>query len=361
MAMNGYPNPTDRVLRQQLDIWDVIQAHNSTLPADVAAGWCTDPQGLEGCLMALNPPPGQGDSWVVFSNPSAYYVMFSILYWMNRLYYPVPVLINEGGHWVLIVGYESDVQPLDGTAPTLQFITYYDPEPHNVGSVITKTGAQWFTGPWIGPVNWSGSWLDNYVAVIEPPSAQGKVKVAERVKRVGEKIIAPSEAADYAKKWIDKFKLAEKPRYRILAKTGIMNLSPILVREELRPGMETAKVPYYYVVPFGLENDRDQRDLPLARVCVIVNAYTGDFEEVGSFGKPVSYLPEKDAIAIATRALHLKPEAALRAKAALMFQPSEITHIRIYPFWKVTINERVLYIDQLGKLYKAIIPSNPGD
>jgi len=44
-----------------------------------------------------------------------------------------------------------------------------------------------------------------------------------------------------------------------------------------------------------------------------------------------------------------------------MFQPSEITHIRAYPFWKVAVKERVLYVDQLGKLYKTIEPARPGD
>jgi len=62
---------------------------------------------------------------------------------MNRNNYPVAVLINQGGHWVVIVGFQSDIEPVLNSSPVLQQITYNDPEPHNVGSVITKTGAMW--------------------------------------------------------------------------------------------------------------------------------------------------------------------------------------------------------------------------
>ena len=44
-----------------------------------------------------------------------------------------------------------------------------------------------------------------------------------------------------------------------------------------------------------------------------------------------------------------------------MFQPSDITHVRTYPFWKITVGKRVMYVDQLGKLYGKLLESIPGD
>ena len=79
------------------------------------------------------------------------------------------------------------------------------------------------------------------------------------------------------------------------------------------------------------------------------------------------YLPQEEAVEIAAKALHLKMEETTKMltkqsiTAALMFQPSEITHIRTYPFWKITTKERSLYVDQLGKLYGTIEPAHPGD
>jgi len=373
MIMNGYPNAADRVFHPQgpptvppglPNCWDVIQANNSTNPADVAAGWCTDPLGLRGCLRTLNPPPA--GTWNIFSDANRGTVMFDILYWMNRNNYPVATLISRGGHWVVIVGYITDVQPLAGSTPTLQQITIHDPEPHNVGTQTIMTGAVWYATDYVGPVSAAGSWHDQYVAVIEPPATKGIVKVIE-IKRVGEKIILPREAIENARKAIDELELGKKPPYTILKKKGVRNLMPILVREEIKPGLEEKKVPHYYIVPFGFERETGECGVSLARLCIIVNAYTGQFEEITTFGKPVRYLPEKEAIDVVAKALHMKKEeiekmlAEKTIKATVMFQPSEITHIRAYPFWKITVKERVLYVDQLGKLYGTIKPAVPGD
>lgn len=67
MIMNGYPDPAHRVFHPQLDIWNTIQANNSTDPAD--AGWATDPIGLREALMQLNPPPG--GRWVIKANANS--------------------------------------------------------------------------------------------------------------------------------------------------------------------------------------------------------------------------------------------------------------------------------------------------
>jgi hypothetical protein len=124
MARNGYPNPADRVYYTQANLWNIIQLHNSTSPAD--SGWATDPHGLRGCLQSLSRLPVD---WVEFDKASSGAVLFFMLYWMNRERFPSPVLVNQGGHWVVVVGWETDVEPVDGSSPTLQQIHYCDPEP----------------------------------------------------------------------------------------------------------------------------------------------------------------------------------------------------------------------------------------
>jgi len=172
MARNGYPNPADRLYYTQLYLWNTIQAHNSTAPAD--SGWATDPHGLRGCLQSLSSAPVD---WVEFENPSSGPVLFFMLYWMNREGFPSPVLVNQGGHWVVVVGWETDVEPVAGSTPTLEQIHYFDPEPHNVGTDTTMTGAQWYAGPWNGAVVYSGTWLNQYVAIVEPPVPKGEARV----------------------------------------------------------------------------------------------------------------------------------------------------------------------------------------
>ncbi len=354
MIMDGYPDPADRLYHQQEDIWDAIQVNN------IDAGWCTDPEGLRQTLIDMNPPVPPGD-WNVVANPNRNEALFDILYWMNMNDYPVATLINEGGHWVVIVGYETDIEPVIGSNPVLQEITKYDPEPHNVGSVITKSADVWYATDWVGPVKYAGTWHSQYVAVIEPPVIKGAVKV-KMVRRIGKEIISPEEAIEYARKWIKELGLYKKLPYTILQKSGVSNLQPMLVREEIKPGLEKEKeVPYYYIVPFGFEYEIGAYGIGLARVCVIVNAYTGRFEEIGAFGKPVRYILKEGVIDIIASYLALKREEIEKLKPTLMFQPSDITHIRLYPFWRIIVKDRILYVDQLGKVYKVITPSVPGD
>lgn len=353
MIMNGYPDPTDRIFLTQLNIWNSIQANNSTNAIDVNQNWATDPQGLQGCLMVLNPPPG--GTWNIHMDTIRDNLMFDIFFWMNRNNYPVAVLINEGEHWVVIVQYETDVEPIAGSTPTLNEITFYDPEPHNIGSVINKLAANWYANEWANSIRFPGTWRNNWVAVIEPPIEKGRVKV-KMVERMGKKIIPPEKAIEYAKMWIEKRRLDKKIPYKILQRKDIITLNPILVREQSKG----EKVTDFYIVPFGLEREIDR-----TRISIIVNAYTGEFEEIGSFGKPIKYLPEKEAIYIIAKAMGLTRTEIRDVEARMIFQPSKQTHIRIYPFWEIKLkameHKRILYVDQNGIVHKQIEPSVPGD
>ncbi|MFX1297702.1 MAG: hypothetical protein ACFFD2_22990 [Promethearchaeota archaeon] len=353
MIMDGYPDPAFRIFIPQIDIWNSIQAHNSADPINQA--WHTDPQGEEGCLMDLNPPPG--GTWNVHMDTDRDEVMFDILYWMNKNSYPVAVCINAWAHWSVIVQYKTDIEPVSGSTPTLEEITIHDPLPEDNGTVNNMLGNIWFATLWADAVtvNGGGTWANNWVAVIEPPVVKGKVKV-KVVERVGEKIISPEEAIESAKKWIKELGLAKKHSYRILQKPDIVNQTPLLIREQIRG----KKVTDYYIVPFGLKKEEEY-----TRISIIINAYTGDFEEIGAFRKPLHYLTEKESIRIAAKALGLKRSEIRDVKARLMFQSSKLTHIRTYPFWEITIKtperERVLYIDQIGKVHKMIEQPQPGD
>ncbi|MGA2488761.1 MAG: hypothetical protein ABSF99_01045 [Anaerolineales bacterium] len=356
MSRNGYPNAANRLFYTQQNLWNIIQVYNSTVPAD--QGWATDPEGLQGCLQSLANPPSVG--WDVFADANQNSILFDILYWINQREYPAPILINKGGHWVVIVGFETDVEPIDGSTPTLQSITINDPEPHNIGTHSQFTAAQWFSGPWNGTIDFAGTWYQKYVAVVEPPIKKGMV-MAKTVKRTGKELLSPAQALEYAQKWIAEMGLAEKPQYRLLADKNVNALEPVLVREEI-PGIKAEEgFPHYYIVPFGNKSELHQRGVRAVRVCVLVNAYTGNFEEVTTFGAPIRYLPKQEALQIVSAALQAKPSALRNVQAELVFQSSDITHIRTYPFWQITLKDRIVYVDQLGRLYGKLLPSIPGD
>jgi len=356
MVRNGYPNPADRLFYNQVDVWNTIQVYNSTIPADVTTNWATDPHGLTGCLQNLANPAGV--HWVEFAGPNRNTILFDILYWMNQRSYPSPVLINQGGHWIVIVGYVTDIEPTAGSSPVLQTISVNDPEPHNIGTSSTFSAAQWFGGPWDGAVVYSGTWLNQYVAVVEPPLEKGRIQV-KQVKRTGKKMISPRQAIEQARRAIAQLNLSEG-RHSLFTQPQVVPAEPLLVQEgSTQSNLKNA--PAYYIVPFGFRHERAERGSQLARACVLVNAFTGAFEEVTTFGKPVRYLPEEEVIAIVAAALKSNASALKAAEVKLMFQPGDITHVRTFPFWRVRFGRRTVYIDQMGKLYGKFLPSIPGD
>jgi hypothetical protein len=306
----------------------------------------------------LNNPAGV--HWVVFSDASRDGVLFDILYWMNRLEYPAPALINEGEHWIVIVAFQTDVEPVGGSTPTLQSISIHDPEPHNVGTYSFFTGAQWFAGPWHGSIRFTGTWYQQYAAVVEPPIEKGRV-MAKTVKRTGTKLLSPAQALEYAKRWIAEIGLAKKPQYSLLQNKNVGALEPIVVREETPNSKDEDGYPQYYIVPFGFKSELHERGARAVRLCVLVNAYTGQFEEATVFGAPIRYLSSQQALEIVAQAMQVKPGVLRDAKVALVFQPCDITHIRTYPFWQIELKGRTVYVDQLGKLYGKLVPSLPGD
>jgi hypothetical protein len=355
MSRNGYPDPADRLYYTQTALWNTIQTYNSTLPQD--SDWATDPQGLAGCLQNLANPAVV--DWVQSANASRDAVLFFMLYWMNIEHYPSPVLVNQGGHWVVVVGWETDIEPTGGTSPTLQQIHYFDPEPHNVGTDTTMTAAQWYAGPWNGPVSYSGTWLNQYVAIVEPPKPTGKARV-KMVRRTGTKLLREEAAVAAARRAIAQQRLAERPKYSLLAGKTVATHPPLLVREQ-QAGSRAQRVPHYYIVPFGIRGEQAERGGPLVRIAVLVNAYTGALEEVTAFGQPIRYLTREEALDAVAAAMRLERRRMRDAEATLMFQPGDITHIRAYPFWQVKVGRRLVYVDQLGVIYGKLLPSIPGD
>ncbi len=355
MVRNGYPNPGDRLFYSQTDLWNTIQVNNSSVPAD--SGWATDPHGLTGCLQSLANPPGV--HWVERADASRDAVLFYLLYWMNQRRFPTPTLVNEGGHWMVIIGYETDVEPLGGTTPSLQHITFHDPEPHSIGTTTTMTAAQWYGGPWNGSIIYSGSWYHKYVAVVEPPMVKGKVRV-KQVKRTGTKLLSAAAAVRSAQRWIKELRLAENPRYGLLAREDLQTLEPMVVREAPDAGKRTKSVPHYYIVPFSIrgESERGER---LTHLSILVNAFTGEFEEVTVFGRAVRYLSREAALHVVASAMHVEPGKLGRAQATLMFRPSKISHIRSFPFWEIKVGRKTVYVDQKGEIFKTIELSIPGD
>lgn len=332
MIMKGYPSGSCFVLQE--DIWIAIQSYKAE------AMWDTDPRGLKGAMNHLCPPAG---TWVVYSKTDPGKLMHSVAYWMTTNNYPAAGLLNTLPHnsyaahaerWIAIRGIVTDADPTTNSSVTLQFVWFNDPAPENLADpciVRYISGSTWYSE--FQPVTKAGSsYHGKYVAIIEPPEFEG-IAIAP-VQVLTGKVIAAEEALEYATKWIDEYKLYEIRPYKILEKAK--PLTPLLVNRNYGG---------YYIVPYALEEGR------LVQAAVLVNAYTGEFQEVGRF-KPSRYMPKEEAIRVALE--HLKVKEPKEIKAALVFPTKERVVSRYFPLWEVKVDRKLLAVNRQGKIYTKI-------
>jgi hypothetical protein len=99
---------------------------------------------------------------------------------------------------------------------------------------------------------------------------------------------------------------------------------------------------------------------------MLLNAYTGEFEEVAAFPHPVEFLSRESAIKIAlcsTRAVPLCTKSARLPQnitAELVYKPSEQVKSRYFPIWQITIptkdNRTTRFISQIGEVFVGLTP-----
>lgn len=170
--------------------------------------------------------------------------------------------------------------------------------------------------------------------------------------------LTPDAAIKAAERAIQENGMLKWPQCAILKNPGVIPQPPMLTSE---PSVEDGgDDSHSFIVPYGLKGEQTPSGVPITRLCILIDAVTGEFEEVATFGRPIAYLQREAAIRIVASALRAPEDHLQVTDASLMFQSSEITHLRVYPFWRVVVKERVYYVDQEGKLYNDIPPGKSG-
>jgi len=340
MILEGYPGGVEHPFTQT-HIWNRIVAHRD----DPGVNWATDPDGLRDTLMELGGDPGV--NWNIFPNPNAQSLIYSVTYWMTRRHYPTAVLVYGFQHWVMIDEFTTDLDPTTNSVVNLQWIQIVDPwnppcpTSASGGVKSLMTGANWYTNYWYTPGNIAASkWNGNYIAVIEPPLEEGVANAPKQV--VKGKVISEGAAKELAMKWFKEFRIDKRDPYTILRDSE--PLQPLLVNPEHRG---------YYIVPFGIKEGE------FVQGAVFVNAYNGDFQEVGVFQKPIKYLYKDQAVKIALN--YLRTDKREKVRAQLIFQPSEQTQSRFMPVWEIMVDEVIVYVTQEGKVFDKLTPLPLGD
>ena len=173
------------------------------------------------------------------------------------------------------------------------------------------------------------------------------------------KLLSPDRAIDAAYQAIKELGLADWAKFGLLKNPQHVAQPPMLLRDD--PGQEGVDVSHSYIVPFGIRNDENAFGVPLTRLCILVDAIDGTFEQVTAFVDPVAFLPKEAAIRVVASALRIPIEELGNVDAEWMFRASEITRVRAYPFWKVVVKEHTYYVDQRGELYTELSRGTGGN
>jgi hypothetical protein len=168
MARNGYPDPADRLFYAQQFLKTIIKDANSKRFGD-KGDWGTDPHGLRECLQSLSSAPV---NWVICASKERRVTQEFVQKCISESGFPTPVLVNQGFHWVLVVGWETEEAP-GSDSPILKFVHYYNPEPIGHGSDVTVAGSTWSRSNRFSKVTITGTWANKFVAVGNVPDLKG--------------------------------------------------------------------------------------------------------------------------------------------------------------------------------------------
>lgn len=352
MILEGYPGGIEHPIAQDV-LMTTIESHEN----DPGVDWATGPDGLKGALLEKGADPGV--NWEIFANPDSRSLMYSIAFWMTKRRFPTPILVDSGtgssssygsfSHWVVIVGFSTDLDPTTNTSVELLSVDYIDPlvtscEDFTDGGVPGyATGAAWYESHLDVAGNIPASkWHNKFVAVIEPPVKPG-VAGAQKLPSRGD-AISKDRAKALAITALNSFLKKKKPGFENLQNAEA--LEPVVVNREHKG---------YYLVPFG------NPSTGFSQGAVLINAYNGVFEEVGVFPKPIRYIEVDTAKELALKLLcPCTPEEKNTIVAQMVFKVSQ-AQSRFLPLWQIWVGKRTAYINQQGKVYPYLKPNTPGD
>ena len=346
MAMNGYPQGATSCYIDQTTIWNYIQANNQEGgTGSWGIGWYSDPYAVTKALNVLCPPNGQ---WHDVSNTDKFQVLYTLLRWMASYKYPSPICFSAHDEWALLIDYITTDDPRQVANTTLERIGYIIPGQYYENS----PGDLFLTGPYRWGLPCDGStcgqkWNNKYVGIGEPPDNLGKVH-AEHILRTGTNLIGPKEATEIAKIILAEMR-GRKSSILLKSFIDIKAGQPLLVKElpiNVNAKAKTIGEILYYIVPFQQKYEISSMEERLTRLSILVNAYTGRYEGLTVFNRPVQYIQRKEALKIATKNLNLKRIDESRITADLVFKPLVSYVTSALPAWRLTVGEREIFVTQ---------------
>jgi hypothetical protein len=272
-------------------------------------------------------------------------------------------LINKGDHWVLAVGFTTDVKPTTSAAAHIQEIGIFNSlKPHG-NFYETYTLQRWLSDPWNGSIRWPrgannrGRWKNHWAAVIQKYRASSsggaptpRLKIDDRsleepAKARDTPLITSSEAKKRALEWFRSSRyVAGKSFFDAKA---IQPVKPMRVRSLSGGGQS------YFLVPIADQ----EKDAPV--VSILVGASSDEVEQATQLLFQLQYLTKSQAVRIVRDAVG-SSRSNERWVAELVYRPCKISQSAALPFWRVQTANRAYYVSQSRELFRVLAEQKHG-
>jgi len=314
MILNSVPSVANRQYHSQSDIYTSIMGHNVE-PTE----WFSDPAGVEGALE--DPALISIGHWSDYSGTDRDYILGKMAYYMNYPRYMTPVSIGPDEHWVTVFGMQTIGTPNWAGTTDVALILFYDPMPGTVLNTRVVSYATWTSSPelWGTPHNNPASaWHNKYIAIIEPPKIDVKLKIKRWV--IEGKILPPNVIVENYYRWQRELEYNDRmPEVIQLLYKNPPIMKPVLIN---------ARDYSYYLIPYEKSN-----------MAAIFNAYTGTFEEFAYSEQRLEYCFNRDEV-MKNLAYQLEKQRLILLdvkELELLYDAYMKRSSRLLPVWKAQV------------------------
>ena len=352
--------------------------YNSNHSHNTQNNWYTDPDGLNYTLNFYKPnPPTFNNFFVIYARDTEVEGSQKIVYTLWHYGVPTWTLVYGCGHWIVVRGLSTDVEPTPGSTYTINGFwinnpwppspSFYDPTvapppPHSPSDMCGSGGGRGIASEYLTYTSWKDTYFtgcdvwgvghNQYVSVCDPEVPKlGKLKMGrEEFQAKGDQIVSSEKVARFAIKGIDNHGLRND---KLFAKAldGANPTDPILVQRLDIPDT------FYYLLPMT-KNDR-------VTSLLSIDALYGNFRGGQVFDKPIRK-PFVDRNSIIKELLG-KPvdlgdklgrviirDGTFCFYPIMVWKPCKESRSPYYPFYMITIGNRNIYVGYDGKFYSEL-------
>lgn len=349
----------------QAAIAAVVQANNTE-----PASFYSDPNGVQGALVNLK-PAAFANTFSDYSYPTENQASRHITYTLHHYQVATATLVYSGGHWVVVKGVQTDVDPLANAGYSIEGFWIHNPWPDDPlpGAASDNVWIDYAT--WVGTyhtsVVYGATWLNNFVSVCDPVvGALGALKPAKRRNRAdGRELLTPDQALQMLRLEVESLELGA---HGGLALAGGQPGQPVLVQRLDQEDVQTYAIPwqdgngvralFHLDARFGLLREaaalrRAARWPAFSRLDLLRLLATGSLEVNAAGGRRAPLDAGKGCKVRLRRGLWCLQDA-------LVWAPCWESRSAAFPFYVLSMANRNYFISTLdGRVYDRLHPFNP--